>query len=155
MKSFKSALIIIGLVLLVTSCQQPKEYKVGYLNLGALYQAEPQFRALDSVYQTQLGNLDNYAKGVDAKLRKSKAAKDVLEKEVKAYRDTIAAYKQNIEKEYSDKINVEKAKLQVLIDSASKGNNYNYVFSTANSNVLYAKDTTQNLTKEVLKMMQK
>ena len=147
---YKTTLLLIVLFFTV-SCTD--NYKIAYVNLVKVYKSRPKFKVLDSLYNARLVGLNNYALTSEQKLKNSKLAKDTLEKKVKAYRDTINAYRQQIETDYANKVNLEKNKIQKVIDSISTLNKYNYVLSTANNNILFVKDTTNNITQSIIKAL--
>ena len=151
-KSIQKILVLLTLVVAITSCQQ-KTFKAGYVNLGAIYQTRAALKVIDSLYQSQQIGLENYARTADQKVRGMKLSKEALAKTVKAYQDTLAAYKQQIEVEYAKKVNAEKVTIQTFIDSLSKQKNYDFVFSTSNNNILFVKDTTNNLTEHIIEAL--
>lgn len=149
--------IVIAMILLsMVSCNQKTEkLKIGYINLGKIYNRSVELKKADSLKNIQDAFIQNYTRVINLKLQQSKLSKKALESKVKAYNDTITATKRKTEKEFIETINKEKLKIQKTIDELSLQLKYDFVLSTQNSNILYAKDTTNNITDKIIEALKK
>lgn len=141
------------LILLVLSSCKQETYKVGYVNLNEIYPKLTELVKSDSIYKIQQQQAENYVVSVSNQLKEKRLKEKALQELTKKYNDTLVAFRQEIDKAYATVVTTENNKIQKAIDSISKLYNYEYVFSTKNNNILFVKDTTNNLTPHILKAL--
>ncbi|RUA32001.1 MAG: hypothetical protein DSY76_00910 [Bacteroidetes bacterium] len=137
---------------LFQSCQPKNTYKVGYVNLQEVYKSIPVLVEADTLHQKRLLRLNLYVKNVERNIKAYKEIPNVeLRSIINAYNDTINSFKQTVEREYANVVDIQKNKIQKAIDSIGHVEDFNYILSTNNTNILYAKDSSYNITIKVIK----
>jgi Skp family chaperone for outer membrane proteins len=152
MKLKTPLLTLTFLVMLLQSCK-PKTFNVGYVNLNEVYPKIEKLVQADSIYKIQQKQLENYVAGVNGKFNTTKKLTEAQQELATKYNDTVVAFKKQIEQAYATVVATENHHIQKAIDSVGTMHNYNYVLSTKNNAILFAKDTTHNLTAKVLELL--
>jgi Skp family chaperone for outer membrane proteins len=152
MKLKTPLLTLTFLVMLLQSCK-PETFNVGYVNLNEVYPKIEKLVQADSIYKLQQKQLKNYVAGVNGKLNTTKKLTKTQQELATKYNDTVVAFKKQIDQAYATVVATENNNIQKAIDSVGTIHNYTYVLSTKNNAILFAKDTTHNLTAQVLELL--
>lgn len=145
--------ILFVIALFLQSCTTST--KVGYVNLNEVYPKLGQLVKADSVYKVQQQQMAAYATFVNKQLKVKKIPTKELQNLTTKYNDTLTAFKKQVEQAYATVLATENNNIQKAIDSVSVLHAYEFVFSTKNNSILYVKDTTHNLTPQILKLLLK
>ncbi|WP_435415100.1 hypothetical protein [Polaribacter aestuariivivens] len=146
-------LFLIFMTLIIQGCKQ--ECKLGYINLNEIYPKIENLVKADSTYKAQQLQVEHYLVYVNKQLKEKKLNDKALQDLAKKYNDTVSAFKQQVNTAYTAVVHAENNNIQKAIDSISILHKYEFVFSTKNNSILYVKDTTHNLTQQVLKLLVK
>ena len=147
---------LISIVMLLASCQQQQtNYRIGYVNLRAVYASQASLQQADSLKNQQLQQLDNYVANIDRSLKMSKLTKEEIAQQAKLYTDTINSFKQAVDNRNMSVWNTKNIEIQTLIDSIGASQKFEYVLSTNNSTILFVKDSTNNITELIIEALKK